>query len=495
MSFNSIEFLIFLPIVLLGYWLLPHRYRKDWLLVASYIFYMSWNAWLIFLIVGTTLVSYMAGRMIDMTESVKVKNWLVAITLFVCLGALAIFKYLDFFTQSAFSLLGWFGLKVEVPLFNLILPMGISFYTFQTLSYVLDVYRKKCDVEKNFIYYALYVTYFPQLVAGPIERSDNLLHQFKEEKKPCAEDFTEGIRFMLYGFFKKICIADVVGMYVNSAFGNVSAGNGLTFWIAGILFAVQIYCDFSGYSDIATGCARMMGIRLMKNFDRPFMATSGRDFMRRWHISLSSWFMEYLYFPLGGGRKGRFRKYLNTLIIYTLSGLWHGAAWTFVAWGALVGVYMTLEDLLRPLYHKICDKLRIDNNGETVKLIRRCIMLLLISLPSIFFRAQTMSDAIQIFGKMFTDFGFTMEYFTSVFSSLSIDVYAFVQLIASLIILAKGYEMCYPTEKSLFSPLATGKTAEAMRMKTYLYYILIIAVIWIMAASGNMSSQFIYFQF
>lgn len=495
MSFNSIEFLIFFPIVLLGYWLLPYKYRKYWLLVASYIFYMSWNAWLIFLIVGTTLVSYMAGIMIDKTESVKAKQWLVAITLIVCLGTLAIFKYLDFFTQSAFSILGLLGLQVEAPIFGLLLPVGISFYTFQTLSYVIDVYRKKCEVEKNFIYYALYVTFFPQLVAGPIERSTNLLHQFREEKKPCLDDFTEGFRFMLYGFFKKICIADVVGMYVNNAFGNIALGNGLTFWIAGILFTVQIYCDFSGYSDIATGCARMMGIKLMKNFDRPLLATSIKDYGRRWHISLNSWFMEYLYFPLGGSRKGRLRKYLNTLIVFTLSGLWHGASWTFVAWGTLIGVYTILEDLLRPIYHKACDKLHIDNNNEGMKMIRRFIVILLVGLTSIFFRAQTIGEAIQIFGKMFTDFGFTMEYFTSMFSALSIDAYAFVQLIASLAILAKGYEMCYPKENSLFSPLAKGRTAEAMRMNTYLYYILIIAVIWIMAASGNMTSQFIYFQF
>ena len=496
MSFNSINYLVFFPIVLLVYWLIPHKFRRYWLLFASYVFYMSWNAWLIFLIVGTTVVSYIAGLLIGRTEDAVKKKWLVAITLIVCLGTLGIFKYLDFFTQSAFSLLGLFGLKLDPPVFGLLLPMGISFYTFQTLSYVIDVYRKKCEVEKNFIYYALYVSFFPQLVAGPIERSDNLLPQFKEDKKPQGEDFSQGLKFMLYGFFKKVCIADVVGMYVNSAFGNIATANGIAFWIAGILFSVQIYCDFSGYSDIAMGCARMMGIKLMQNFDRPLMATSIRDYGKRWHISLNSWFMEYLYIPLGGSRKGKLRKYLNILIVFTLSGLWHGASWTFVAWGFLIAVYTILENIARPFYHKICDKLCIDNNNEAVKMVRRLIVLLLVALTSIFFRAQTITDALTIFGKMFTDFGVSKQYFDTMFTSLDMDVLAFAQVIISVIILYKGYDMCYPKEKgTLFSPMTKGRSAEALRINVYLYYVLIIAIIWLMAASGNMTSQFIYFQF
>lgn len=495
MSFNSIQFLIFFPVVLLGYWLLPHKYRKYWLLIASYIFYMSWNAGLIFLIVATTAVSYVAGLLIARTQDEKARKWLVAITLIVCLGTLAIFKYLDFFTQSLFSIFGWFGWEGEVPLFGLLLPMGISFYTFQTLSYVLDVYRKKCEVEKNFIYYALYVSYFPQLVAGPIERSTNLLHQFKKDLKPNVEDFTEGLRFMLYGFFKKVCIADVIGMYVNNAFGSIDGGNGATFWFAGMLFIVQLYCDFSGYSDIATGCARMMGIKLMKNFDRPFLATSIRDYGKRWHISLNSWFMEYLYVPLGGSKKGKLRKCLNIMIVYTLSGLWHGASWTFVVWGVLLGVYTILENGLRPLYHQICERYRIDNENEGVKMIRRGVVLFLNCLMIIFFRAQTMSDAILIVGKMFTDFGFSMNYFSTIFSVLKMDAFGFVQIIISLIILAKGYDMCYPPKRSLFCSITQNRTAEILRVNSYIYYILLIAIIWIMAASGNMTSQFIYFQF
>ena len=495
MSFNSVQFLIFFPIVLGGYWLLPHKYRKYWLLVASYIFYMSWNAGLIFLIVATTVVSYVAGILVNRAKKEKTRKWLVALTLIVCLGTLALFKYLDFFTQSLFSILGWFGWEGETPLFGLLLPMGISFYTFQTLSYVLDVYRKKCEVEKNFIYYALYVTYFPQLVAGPIERSTNLLHQFKKDLKPNIDDLTEGFRFMLYGFFKKVCIADVLGVYVNNAFGNINGGNGMTFWLVGILFMVQLYCDFSGYSDIATGCARMMGIKLMKNFDRPFLATSIRDYGKRWHISLNSWFMEYLYIPLGGSKKGKFRKALNILIVFTLSGLWHGASWTFVAWGISIGLCTILENGLRPLYHRICVKWKIDNENEGVKMVRRGIVLMINALTVIFFRAQTLSDAMVIVGKMFTDFGFSMRYFSTVFSVLEIDVVALMQIVLMLIILSKGYEMCYPEKRSLFSSLTQNRTAEILRVNTYVYYVLLIAMIWIMAASGNMSSQFIYFQF
>lgn len=495
MSFNSLLFLAFFPIVALVHRFLPAKLRWIWLLAASYCFYMSWNAALVFLILGTTLVSYLAGLLIARTQKKGVKRFWLVLTLVVCLGTLAFFKYINFLLSSVIGFLNLFSLGLDPITLNVILPVGISFYTFQTLSYVIDVYRGKFPPERHFGYYALFVSFFPQLVAGPIERPENLLPQLRAAGRGSAEDVQTGLRFMLYGFFKKIAVADFVGGFVTSAFSEIGANNGLSLWAAAILFTVQIYCDFSGYSDIATGCARIMGIKLMKNFDRPFLATSIREYGRRWHISLNSWFMEYVYFPLGGSRRGKVRKYLNILIVFTLSGLWHGASWTFVIWGALIGVYTVIEDLLRPLWHKVRDKWKIDTDNAFVKLLRRCILALMIGFTSVFFRAQSVSDAFLIVSKLFTDWSFGGGYLTETFAALSLDLTGLVRLVLALVLVAVGYYICFPRENDLFSPSAKGVSVEALRCCVCFFMVALVALVWLEALSSGTGSAFLYFQF
>ncbi len=497
MNFNSIEFLIFFLVVLVVHRILPFKFRWMWLLAVSCYFYMSWNPVLIILMAVTTGVSYGAGLLIHNSQSKTQKKAYLIVALVTCLGMLGFFKYFEFLFSSVVEFLNLFALNLESPAFNIILPVGISFYTFQTLSYVIDVYRGKVPPEKHFGYYALFVTFFPQLVAGPIESPQNLIPQLRAEKNATAEDMEAGIRLMLYGFFKKIAVADLIGVFVNSAFGDLAANNGLSLWVAVTLFTVQIYCDFSGYSDIASGCARMMGIKLMKNFDQPFLATSFKEYGARWHISLSRWFMEYVYFPLGGSRKGKLRKYFNSFLVFLLSGLWHGAAWTFVAWGALLGLYTVLEDLLRPYYHKLCDKLHIDNKNAMVIFIRRAIMFVLAGLTSVFFRAQSIGDSFFILGKLFTDLGFSEGYFNTALAALSMNLLDALQLALALVIVVYAHSMAYPETKreGLFGKNALGKSVEATRLTAYFYFLTLIAIVWILAVASNDVSAFLYFQF
>ncbi|MBE7088479.1 MAG: MBOAT family protein [Clostridiales bacterium] len=497
MNFNSIEFLVYLLVVIIVHRALPFKWRWAWLLIVSYYFYMSWNPTLVFLILGTTVVSYVAGIYIEKSQTQKVKKLLLTLTLVVCLGTLAFFKYWNFLFSSVVDFLNLFSLNLEGKVWDIILPVGISFYTFQTLSYVIDVYRGKVKAEKHFGYYALFVSYFPQLVAGPIERPDHLLPQLKAEKNATTEDMEQGLRLMIYGMFKKIAVADVVGAFVTSAFGNISANTGFSLWLAAMLFTIQIYCDFSGYSDIAAGCARMMGVKLTKNFNQPLLATSIREYGSRWHVSLNSWFMEYVYWPLGGSRKGKVRKYINIFIVFTLSGLWHGASWTFVMWGALIGTYTVVEDLLRPHYRNLCKRFNIDNKNALIVFIRRAIVFLLVGLTSVFFRAQSVEDVFLILAKMFTEFGLSEAYVNTSLTALSMSLLDIIQIALSLVIVALAHDMAYPSEKGnkLFSPLASGKTVEATRNTSYFYFIALIAVVWIIAASGNDTSAFLYFQF
>ena len=352
MLFNSVPYAIFLALVFVLHWLLPQRFRWIMLLIASYYFYMSWNPELVVLIALTTLVSYSSGLLIDRFRNAegskaKLPKLFMILALVICFGVLFFFKYFDFFSESVTSLLRAFSLPVQDITLKLVLPVGISFYTFQTLSYVIDVYRNKIPVEKHLGYYALYVSFFPQLVAGPIERSDNLIPQLRKERTFDYVEGSDGLKWIAIGLFKKVVIADTLSVYVNMVYGNLANYQGLSFIAATIFFAFQIYCDFSGYSDIAIGSAKLLGVQLMKNFDSPYFSKSVREFWSRWHISLSTWFRDYVYIPLGGNRKKLPRVLLNLMITFLLSGLWHGANWTFVVWGALHGFYVVVETLIR----------------------------------------------------------------------------------------------------------------------------------------------------
>lgn len=397
MLFNSFAFAIFLPIVFGLYWLLPHRFRWGILLAASYYFYMSWNVRYVVLILFTTVVSYISAVMLEGTKSARRKRGIVAGALLACLGVLFVFKYFNFVSRS----LGDFCRMISIPMhpvtLKLMLPVGISFYTFQTLSYVIDVYRGNVRAEKNFGIYATFVSFFPQLVAGPIERSGNLLHQIREEHVFDYNQAVYGMKLLTWGFFKKLVVADNLAVYVDWIYNNLHFYRGLSLIMATVFFAFQIYCDFSGYSDIARGTAKLFGVELMVNFKSPYFSASIKEFWSRWHISLSTWFRDYVYIPLGGNRVNRSRHYFNLVATFLVSGLWHGAEWTFVIWGGLHGLLQVAEQAFRPGRRKA-------DGGEGRGVMwwgRVIIVFLTVCLAWVFFRADTLGDAVYLLTHMF----------------------------------------------------------------------------------------------
>jgi alginate O-acetyltransferase complex protein AlgI len=345
--FNSFPFLIFFAVVSALFFALPHRFRWALLLLASCVFYMFFIPVYILILGATIAVDFYAGKWIeDAVDARRKKLCLLMSILSVC-GILFVFKYFNFFNENAASIARALGWNYPIQALRIILPIGLSFHTFQSLSYVIEVYRGKQQAERHFGIYALYVMYFPQLVAGPIERPQNLLHQFHEEKRFDLVAARDGLSLALWGLFKKVVVADGLAVYVNAVYANSAHHTGATLLLATYFFAFKIYCDFSGYSDIARGVSRVYGVDLMKNFETPYFATSISEFWSRWHISLSTWFKDYVYIPLGGSRVPLVRNFLNLFFVFMLSGLWHGANWTFVVWGALHGGYLVVERLLR----------------------------------------------------------------------------------------------------------------------------------------------------
>lgn len=404
MLFNSIDFLIFLPIVLVIYYIIPMKYKHIWLLISSYYFYMCWNAKYVLLIFVSTVITYLSGILIDKVEKTwpdvndigKYKKLILALSFVSNLGILFYFKYINFTLDIVTRVLSKMNISMNVPVFDVILPVGISFYTFQALSYSVDVYRGEVAPEHDFFRYALFVSFFPQLVAGPIERSKNLLTQLREPRKFDFGYAFDGILLMLWGLFLKIVLADRIAIFVDTVYGDCEHYQGIYLIVATVLFAVQIYCDFSGYSSIAMGTAKLLGIELMDNFNAPYLSTSVADFWRRWHISLTSWFKDYLYIPLGGSRRGTFRKYINKMIVFILSGLWHGAQLTFVVWGAINGLYQVIGEVLMPIRKKVSDIIGINRNSEGVYALSVLATFALVDFTWIFFRADSLGRAIYI---------------------------------------------------------------------------------------------------
>lgn len=345
MSFVSPLFFVFCLVVFPTYFVLPHRYRWVLLLISSIVFYTVGNGWYVILLLTSTLVDYWLAVRIDQSSRPSHRWFYLTVSLILNFGVIFTFKYLDFFNQSLASLVTRLGYSYQPTYLNWVLPVGISFYTFQEMSYVVDVFRRKMPAERHLGRYATYVAFFPQLVAGPIERASNLLPQFKVARTFNYQQASTGLRLILWGFVKKVVIADRLALYVNAVYGDVGSYSGGQLILATFFFAFQIYCDFSGYSDIAIGLAKIMGFEFMVNFRQPYLAHSLRDFWRRWHISLSTWFRDYVYFPLGGNRVPFLRGILNLWVVFLLSGLWHGASWTFIIWGAWHGFIITLESL------------------------------------------------------------------------------------------------------------------------------------------------------
>ena len=392
MLFNSLEFAFFFPIVAAIYFILPQRFRTVHLLVSSCIFYMAFIPIYILVLGLTILIDYVAAIYLENLRGRARVRLLVISVLATCI-VLFVFKYFYFFADNIIGLAGVFGWKLSGPSINIILPIGLSFHTFQSLSYVIEVYRRRQKAERNLVVYATYVMFFPQLVAGPIERPQNLLCQFYERHAFDYIRITSGLKRMAWGFFKKLVIADRLALYVNDVYARPQDFNGLQLTIATIFFAYQIYCDFSGYSDIAIGSARVLGFKLMENFNKPYHSVSMSEFWKRWHISLSTWFRDYVYIPLGGNRVAGPRHSANLVATFALSGLWHGANWTYVAWGILNGFYLVFGSLTKDLRNSIFNAI---NLGET-SLVRYFIMwsntFALTCIGWVFFRASTLSDA------------------------------------------------------------------------------------------------------
>lgn len=406
MQFNSVDFMIFFPIVLAVYFVIPRKMRKIWLLIASYYFYMSWNAKYAVLIGGSTIVTFCGGLLIGELNNKSLKNrerkkkkrLIVILCIAINLGVLAVFKYGNFTIESLNLLLSAMHITTIERRFDFLLPVGISFYTFQALGYIIDVYRGDIEAETDFFRYALFVSFFPQLVAGPIERSKNLLTWIKNienTKLWSAKRVASGAIMIVWGLFMKMVISDRVALLVNTVFDNYRMYGSTELILAAIGFSIQIYCDFGGYSTIAIGAGKIMGCELMENFNAPYFARNIRDFWSRWHISLSTWFRDYLYIPLGGNRKGAVRKAVNLMIVFLVSGLWHGADWGFVAWGGIHGFYQVMADLLSGIKRKLTEKLAIKTDCLSWKFLQTGITYILVVFAWVFFRSDTIADAMR----------------------------------------------------------------------------------------------------
>lgn len=478
MLFTSINFAIFLPIIFMLYWFVAdnsHKLQNLLLLVASYFFYACWDWRFLFLLLFSTLLDYFTGlKMQDVTNQKEKKNWFwLSIT--VNLGFFSVFKYYNFFAESFAEAISHTGLKVNPLTLSVILPVGISFYTFHGLSYVIDIYKDKIKAERNFVDYAVFVSFFPLLVAGPIERATHLLSQIKKQRTFNYANAVDGLRQILWGLFKKVVIADNCSEFVNEIFNNFTNYSGSTLMLGAIFFSFQIYGDFSGYSDIALGIARLFRIELLQNFAFPYFSRDIAEFWRRWHISLSSWFKDYLYIPLGGSKGGNWMRIRNTFIVFVVSGFWHGANWTFIVWGALNALLIMPSIIMKTNRNNI----EIVAQGKlfpTVKeFFQMVVTFVLVVFTWIFFRAESMTHAISYVLGIFS---------TSLFSLPTIRPYYLI----SIIILFMFIEWLGREQQYAIAKLALNWKKP---LRYVMYYAIIITIIWF----AGKEQQFIYFQF
>ncbi|MEM6804753.1 MAG: MBOAT family O-acyltransferase [Bacteroidota bacterium] len=476
------------------------KFRWLLLLVASYYFYMAWKPEYILLIVLSTLIDYFCGRKMGEIKEKKARRPYLYLSLLSNLGILFTFKYFGFFNESLEGIFQILGLNYYTPSFDLILPMGISFYTFQTMSYSVDIYHGHMKPEKHFGIFALFVSFFPQLVAGPIERASNLLPQFHKTHRWDNFRFRTGLRLMMWGMFKKVVIADRLAFLVNAVYNDPTEFGGISLILATVFFAFQIYCDFSGYSDIAIGAARILGFDLMLNFRTPYFSKSISEFWKRWHISLSSWFRDYVYIPMGGNRVVKWRWYYNLLITFLVSGLWHGANWTFVIWGGLHGLYLVCSIVGAPIRQKFNTWVGLQVGTKSMKVLDISIVFVLVCFAWIFFRANTVGDAFYIISHLFSggmadlyaifdmigDFQLSQVLRAASGASLGLSMWEFVLVAAAVVFMCMvEYIMSLPYAKEKFYQLPT-----LVRWSSY--YVLIYAIIFFRSFQ---TSEFIYFQF
>ena len=388
MLFNSWQYLLFYPVVVLLYFIAPKRFKNWCLLIASYYFYMGWNPKYVFLLLFATVATYAGSLVLEK----KRRTWVLVLVIFAILAMLCYFKYANFTWHNVYLLCSKLNIPFADRKFDIVLPVGISFFTFQAMGYLIDVYRGDIYAEKNFFRYALFVSFFPQLVAGPIERSKNLLKQLDKTYSFDFDNFREGLLMMMWGFFMKIVIADRAAMFVDKVFNDLAKYSIVYIAVATVFFAFQIYCDFSGYSLIAMGSAKVIGLNIMENFNAPYFSQSVAEFWRRWHISLSTWFRDYLYFPLGGSRCSTLRRYFNLMVVFLVSGLWHGANWTFVVWGGLNGLFQVIGLLSKDIRSKLLEKICINSESFSHRLLKTVVTFVLVDFAWFFFRANNLAD-------------------------------------------------------------------------------------------------------
>lgn len=492
MLFNSTQFLIFFPVVTIIFFAIPKRIRYIWLLISSYYFYMCWNVKYALLLLLSTLITYASGIFISNSKTIMQKKIWVACSFGSNLLILAFFKYFTFFLNNINAILAKVNMQIINNPFDIILPVGISFYTFQALSYTMDVYRGELKAEKNFAKYALFVSFFPQLVAGPIERSTNLMHQINDIEKTSkwnGRRSLSGFLQMIWGFFLKLVVADRLAILVNEVFNNYQNYEGFQIVVAAIFFAFQIYCDFNSYSNIAIGCARIYGIDLMKNFNAPYFSQSIAEFWRRWHISLSTWFRDYLYIPLGGNRKGQIRKYINIIIVFLVSGLWHGASWNYVIWGGIHGVYQVIGRLLMPIRNTIVKMLNIDRDSWTHKIYKVLCTFILVDFAWIFFRANSATAAIEMIKSIFKSANVWIFFDQSIYNLGLGRVEFWISILALLMVLLVS---SIQTKVNIYEKFCEQKIGVQIGMVAVAVTIILIYGVY---GPSYEASQFIYFQF
>lgn len=489
MLFNSLHYLVFFPVVVTLHFILPHRWRWLLLLLSSYYFYMSWKAEYALLLLLSTGVAYAAGRALETAETAIARKAILWGSVSFLLGVLFTFKYFNFSAATLRYLAGKFDFSVDVPLINVLLPIGISFYTFQKISYVVDVYHREVKPERHFGIFAVYSCFFPQLVAGPIERAQHLLHQFYERHEFNSERTVSGLRLILWGLFKKIVVADRLALLIQAVYNDPTHYTGLPLTVATFFFAFQIYCDFSGYTDIAIGSAKVLGFELTANFRQPYFSQSIPEFWRRWHISLSSWFRQYVYIPLGGNRVGKTRWYYNIFITFLVSGLWHGANWTFAIWGALHGVYMILDAFLAPLRQSLTSRITSSTGRLALASTNILITFCLVTIAWIPFRANTLDDTLFIVSHLFSGagswFDLSVQYIN--FRGAGIDL---TEMLYSL--LSIGIVITYDIIDAR-SGFEFKLCSKPRPLRWTVYYAFLLTILFF--APYNQAKNFIYFQF
>ena len=481
MLFNSINFAVFLPIVFILYWFVTNKNLKlqnGLLLVSSYFFYACWDWRFLFLLVFSTVLDYYTGIKMADAKNQKIKKFWFWLSISINIGFLGVFKYYNFFAESFAEAISNFGLQVNPLTLNVILPVGISFYTFHGLSYVIDIYKDRIKAEKNFIDYSVFVSFFPLLVAGPIERATHLLPQIKKKRIFDYNQAVDGLKQILWGLFKKVVIADNCAHFANLIFDNSSEYSGSTLVLGAIFFTFQIYGDFSGYSDIALGVARLFGIDLLRNFAFPYFSRDIAEFWRRWHISLSSWFKDYLYIPLGGSKGGMWMKVRNTFIIFLVSGFWHGANWTFIIWGFLNALYI----MPSIIFNTNRTNLDIVAQGKYLPTIKELLSMGITFGLTVFawisFRSENLSNALNFISGIFSKSFFTIPYFPGI--GLTTPIY--ILLLVFMIFEWLGREQQFAIEKSFYNN----------RPLRWLFYLIITLLIFLFQGKEQ---AFIYFQF